>query len=163
MAEMRVRTFHAPLFVALALLGCVPNPPGQAPASGTDAALETPAPTAVPTPPGPTPTLSFIRPTPTPEPTFAVYTVARGDTLVGIARRFHTSGRSIAYWNRVTYPSLDPESAKYQPDRLEVGWTLLLLPGEEVDPENLPTLTPKPTPKPTPGPPSAPPTASPPG
>ncbi len=63
----------------------------------------------------------------------------------------------------MTYPSLDPDSPKYQPDRLEVGWVLQLLPGREVDPEELPTLTPKPTPKPTPGPPSAAPTASPPG
>ena len=115
-----------------------------------------------PRPARPRPSRSY-RPTPTPEPTFALYTVARGDTLVRIAKRFKTSGRSIAYWNRVTYPSLDPDSPKYQPDRLEVGWVLQLLPGQEVDPEALPTLTPKPTPKPTPGPPSAAPTASPPG
>jgi LysM domain len=159
MVEMRVRPIHAPWLLAIALVACVPIPPGRAPASGPGAAFGTPAPTGVPTPPGPTPTLSFIRPTPTPEPTFAVYTVGRGDTLVGIAKRFKTSGRSIAYWNRVTYPSLDPESSKYQPDRLEVGWILLLLPGDEVDPENLPTLTPKPTP----GPASPAPSGSPPG
>lgn len=160
---MRGRLLLVPLPLVIALVACVPDPPGRVPASGPDAALGSPVPTAVPTPPGPTPTVSFYRPTPTPEPTFMLYTVKRGDTLVGIARRFKTSGRSIAYWNRVTYPSLDPDSSKYQPDRLELGWVLQLLPGQEVDPEELPTLTPKPTPKPTPGPPSAAPTASPPG
>jgi nucleoid-associated protein YgaU len=160
---MHGRPILAPLLLVSALAACVPQPPGRVPSSEPGAALGTPAPTAVPTPPGPTPTLSFIRPTPTPEPTFAVYTVKRGDTLVGIARRFKTSGRSIAYWNRVAYPSLDPDSPKYKPDRLELGWVLQLLPGQEVDPENLPTLTPKPTPTPKPGASSAAPTESPPG
>ena len=160
---MRGPLLLAPLPLVIALVACVPEPPGRVPGSEPGAGLGTPAPTAVPTPPGPTPTVTFVRPTPTPEPTFALYTVARGDTLVRIAKRFKTSGRSIAYWNRVTYPSLDPDSPKYQPDRLEVGWVLQLLPGQEVDPEALPTLTPKPTPKPTPGPPSSAPTASPPG
>ena len=50
------------------------------------------------------------RPTPTPGPTFACTRSSRGDTLTRIARRFHTSARSIAYWNREAYPSLDPES-----------------------------------------------------
>jgi Tfp pilus assembly protein FimV len=160
---MRGHLFLVPLPLVIVLVACVPDPPGRVPASGPDAGLGSPAPTAVPTPPGPTPTVSFYRPTPTPEPTFALYTVKRGDTLVAIARRFKTSGRSIAYWNRVTYPSLDPDSSKYQPDRLEVGWVLQLLPGQEVDPEELPTLTPKPTPTPRSAPPSAAPTASPPG
>ncbi len=93
-------------------------------------------PTAVADPDRPTPSPRSYRPTPTPEPTFALYTVKRGDTLVRIAKRFKTSGRSIAYWNRVTYPSLDPDSPKYQPDRLELGWVLQLLPGQEVDPED---------------------------
>ena len=160
---MRGHLFLVPLPLVIVLVACVPDPPGRVPASGPDAGVGTPGPTAVPTPPGPTPTVSFYRPTPTTAPTFALYTVKRGDTLVAIARRFKTSGRSIAYWNRVTYPSLDPDSSKYQPDRLEVGWVLQLLPGQEVDPEELPTLTPKPTPRPTPGPPSAAPTASPAG
>ena len=96
------------------------------------------------------PTPSFVRPTPTPGPSFTIYKVKKGDTLTKIAKKFKTSGQSIAYWNRVTYPSLDPESAKYRPDRLEVGWLLQLLPNQEVDPEALPTLTPAPgeTPEP---------------
>jgi hypothetical protein len=60
--------------------------------------------------------------------------VVRGDTLVQIARRFHTSGRSIAYWNRATYPSLDPESAAYRPDLLQAGWVLQIMPGLEYVP-----------------------------
>ena len=58
----------------------------------------------------------------------------RGDTLTGIARRYGTSGRSIAYWNRDQYPSLDPESANYDPNALQRGWVLRVLPGEEYVP-----------------------------
>ena len=60
--------------------------------------------------------------------------VVRGDTLVKIARRFQTSGRSIAYWNRAAHPSLDPESAGYRPDLLQAGWVLQILPGQEYVP-----------------------------
>ena len=77
------------------------------------------------TPAGPTPTPAFIRPTPTPGPSFTTYKVKKGDTIVvDRARSSRRASQSIAYWNRVTYPSLDPESAKYRPDRLEVGWVL---------------------------------------
>jgi len=55
--------------------------------------------------------------------------VKRGDSLISIARRFKTDGRSIAYWNRATYPSLDPEAAKYNPNNLQVGWVLQILRG----------------------------------
>jgi hypothetical protein len=101
---------------------------------------------AAPAASGPTPRPSFRAPTPTPAPTFAIYTVARGDTLSKIADRFGTSARSIAYWNRATYPSLDPESGAYRPNDIKVGWILLLIPHKEVDPENLPTLPPTPGP-----------------
>ena len=63
-----------------------------------------------------------------------LYTVVRGDTLVKIARRFKTSGRSIAFWNRAAYPSLDPESAAYRPDLLQAGWVLRILQGQEYVP-----------------------------
>jgi hypothetical protein len=125
------------LAVAVVLTACVPEPANRA--SRTEAPA---TPTPVPTPAGPTPTPSFVRPTPTPQPTFLLYTVAAGDNLGKIAKRFKTSGRSIAYWNRATYPSLDPDSGTYRPDYLKVGWTLLLIPNSEVDPENLPTLPP---------------------
>jgi peptidoglycan/xylan/chitin deacetylase (PgdA/CDA1 family) len=66
------------------------------------------------------------------------YTVASGDTLSSIARRFSTTARSIAFWNRTTYPSLDPESDGYAPDRIRIGWVLQVIPGAVVDEEELP-------------------------
>lgn len=138
--------------LAVAVIACVPTPVGrESPGtSGPAGSLAEGSPTPVATPAGPTPLPSFVYPTPTPTPPFAAYTVKRGDTLTSLALRFKTSARSIAYWNRVTYPSLDPDSAAYQPNRLEVGWVLLYLPGQVVDPEDLPTLSPSPTPSPSP-------------
>jgi len=81
---------------------------------------------------------SFVRPTPLPQATFMVYVVASGDTLSSIADTFSTSAQSLAYWNRATYPSLDPESAAYDPNTIQAGWQLGLIPFAEVDPENLP-------------------------
>jgi hypothetical protein len=110
------------LVLALAAAGCLPasvRPPTPPP----------PTPTAPPTPtPAPTPTPG--PPTPTPGPSFALYTVKPGDTLTSIARRFKTDGRSIAYWNRDTYPGLNPESAGYRPDAIKVGWVLRILRGQ---------------------------------
>ncbi len=67
-----------------------------------------------------------------------VYTVKAGDSLNTIARRFGTTARSIAFWNRTTYPSLDPESAGYRPGLVRIGWTLFLIPNEVVDEDSLP-------------------------
>jgi hypothetical protein len=139
--------------LTLALWACVPEPAFRQSQSAATADGSFPSPSgSVPT--GPSPTPSFFRPTPTPGPSFATYKVKRGDTLARIAKQFKTTAASISYWNRVTYPSLDPESTKYRPDRLEVGWELVLVPNAQVDPEALPTLTPKPTttPAPTPSP-----------
>ena len=126
------------LAVALLVTACVPEPANRrvspsGATTATDAALSPPPTTA-----GPTPSPSFVRPIPTPQPTFLAYLVVAGDSLTKIARRFGTSGRSIAYWNRAIYPSLDPDGAAYKPDRVAIGWTLLLIPGKEVDPEDLP-------------------------
>ena len=77
-------------------------------------------------------------PTPTPVPTFLVYTVRTGDSLNTIAHRFGTTARSIAFWNREVYPSLDPMSAAYKPNRLDIGWTLFLIPNDVVDEQELP-------------------------
>ena len=57
----------------------------------------------------------------------------RGRSLTSIARLFGTTARSIAYWNRDRYPSLDPDSddVRAGPDR--VGWTLRLIPTAVVD------------------------------
>ena len=87
---------------------------------------------------GPSARPSFTYPTPTPLPTFLVYTVRVGDTLTSIARDQGTTARSIAFWNRQRYPSLDPDSPRYAPNRIEVGWELLLVPNVELDPEDLP-------------------------
>jgi hypothetical protein len=111
----------AAIGLAITLAGCLPASVRPTP---------TPAPTPSPTPtPMPTPTPTPGPPTPTPGPTFELVTVERGDTLTSLARRFKTDGRSIAYWNRETYSTLDPESAKYDPDSLKIGWVLQILRG----------------------------------
>jgi Tfp pilus assembly protein FimV len=140
MDEMRTaRQWTGALLIAVIIAACVPEPTNRIPAGGTP----TPTATPVPTPAGPTPTPSFVRPTPTPQPTFFSYTVKSGDSLGAIAKRFKTSARSISYWNRATYPSLDPESGSYRPDYVKVGWVIVLIPNAEVDPEDLPTLPPE--------------------
>ncbi|MFL5673636.1 MAG: LysM peptidoglycan-binding domain-containing protein [Chloroflexota bacterium] len=131
---MRTRVPAIAILALVVVAGCVPDPAARAPADQGAAAT----PIVRPTPAGPTPTPSFVRPTPTPQPTFFVYTVHRGDTLSRIARLYGTDGRSIAYWNRVAHPSLDPDSGSYKPDYVAVGWQLQLIPGTVVDPENLP-------------------------
>lgn len=140
--------------VAIALLAGIVALP-QIVATLTATPLPTaaaPMPTPVPTPAGPTPEPTFTRPTPSPAPTFIIYTVRPADTLTSIAKAYRTTGRSIAWWNRGTYPSLDPESATYEPNRIEVGWTLVLIPGAVVDDTNPPTPSPGPaTPSPSAG------------
>jgi spore germination protein YaaH len=86
-----------------------------------------------------------VRPTALPAPTFLAYAVKSGDTLTSIAREFHTTPRSIAFWSRGEHPSLDPESASYRPDRLEVGWILLLIPDTVFDEDELLDATPSPS------------------
>jgi peptidoglycan/xylan/chitin deacetylase (PgdA/CDA1 family) len=105
---------------------------------------------------------TFVRPTPSPAPTFTAYVVRSGDSLNSIAKRFHTTARSIAWWNRGAYPILDPESAAYDPNHLEVGWILMVLPDSVVDENNPPTPSPGPSPSPSPivPPPTAAPTAA---
>jgi hypothetical protein len=139
--SLAVSTVAASL-VAVIATACVPQPANrrtQPPiAASAVPASEPPA----PTPATPSPSLTFSRPTATPQPTFLAYRVRSGDTITSIARDHETSVRSIGYWNRVTYPSLDPDSSRYNPDNLRVGWTLLLIPGVEVDPDE---ITPPPT------------------
>jgi peptidoglycan/xylan/chitin deacetylase (PgdA/CDA1 family) len=58
---------------------------------------------------------------------------------------------SLAYWNRARYPSLDPESPAYRPDRIDAGWELVYIPDTVVDPEDLPPASVPPSGEPTPG------------
>jgi len=129
------------LAIAAGLLGSPHGGPGP---SGIAVSSATPAPT-----PTLVPTLGY--PTPSPEPTFASYLVQSGDSLSSIARTFATTARSIAWWNRGTYPSLDPESSRYDPNSIRPGWVLAVLPHATVDEENPPSPSPGPaTPAPDP-------------
>jgi len=139
------RTLSAPAIVAIAasltLAGCIAaversGSPGVPGVSGGSPG--TPLPSPVPGPSGPTPVPSFVRPTPTPAPTFLIYVVKTGDSLGTIARRYGTTARSIAFWNRGSYPTLDPEAANYRPDLVRIGWTLLLIPNVTFDEQSLP-------------------------
>jgi hypothetical protein len=112
--------------------------------SPTTSAYQPSAPGPTPTPVGPSVAPTFSRPTPSPGPTFAIYTVKRGDSLNSIAKRFHTTARSISWWNRGAYPSLDPEAPGYDPNTIRVGWKLVILPGIVVDENNPPTPSPGP-------------------
>lgn len=128
------------LAVASGLLG-TPGPTTSPSQVALATATSAPSATVVPT-------LGY--PTPSPEPTFASYLVQQGDTLTSIARAFRTTARSITWWNRGTYPSLDPESPTYDPNSIKPGWILVILPGMTVDEENPPSPSPgPPTPEPT--------------
>lgn len=141
--------------VAIVAAACVPTPgvrsddPSLAPGQAASAAAIPPATPAGPAV-SPAASPSFIRPTPNPSPTFLVYEVKAGDTLTSIARLFGTTARSIAYWNRSRYPSLDPDASTYAPNRIVVGWMLQLIPTAVVDEDDLPDPTPSPTPRPEP-------------
>ena len=151
-SPIRRRASLAFAVVALVAMGtavaCVPPPAGRAtPAPSPSPSVAPPTPSPAPT--GPTPSPSFVRPTPLPSPTFLVYVVRSGDTLTSIARQFDTTAFSLAAWNRGAYPSLDPDSPTYEPDRIQPGWTLQLIPGREIDEEEL--LEPPPSSAPSAG------------
>lgn len=150
------------LVVVFVLAACVPTPAGRVAPAGSDTAEASNGAPAPPAPTTPSPATgssaapSFARPTPNPSPTFLVHEVRAGDSLTSIARLFGTTARSIAFWNRDRYPSLDPDSEAYEPNRIEVGWTLLLIPTGIVDEDELPDPDPTPTPgSSTPGSPSS--------
>ena len=128
------------LFEHVVAAGCIESVARTGSPSGGSAGPDRS--TATPGPTGPTPIPSFVRPTPTPLPTFLAYVVKTGDNLNTIAHRFGTTGRSIAFWNRGTYPSLDPEAPNYKPNLVRIGWTLVLIPNVVVDEQTLPEPTP---------------------
>lgn len=115
-----------------------PTTPGATTAAGSPEPSE-PGESAEPSEPAASEPAS----TGSPEPTFVVHTVRAGENLTSIALRYKTHPRSIAYWNRDTYPSLDPDSPTYRPNYLEVGWKLRLMPGVILDDQGpLPTRRP---------------------
>jgi LysM domain-containing protein len=136
------------IVVVLGIIGVIVLVPGVLPASGGPG-QSTAAGKPSATPAGPTPVVTFARPTPSPPPTFITYRVKSGDTLNSLAKRFDTTGRSISWWNRGFYPSLDPDSPSYDPNTIRVGWVLNVLRGVIVDDENPPAPigTPRETPR----------------
>jgi hypothetical protein len=130
------------LLLAAIVGGCLPETVGPAGSSGgSPVPGVSTEPSESPAQSGPSPSPSFVRPTPTPLPSFMSYVVRPGDSLNSIAQRFRTKARSIAFWNRATYPSLDPESSRYAPNSIRVGWTLVLIPGIVFDEDDLPEPT----------------------
>ena len=127
---------------------CLPSSIRSSPSTAPNAdGASTASATASPSPPfDPNATPSFVRPTPTPGPSFAVYVVKTGDNLTAIAKAFKTTARSIAFWNRDQYPTLNPEGTNYQPNEIKVGWQLRILPGVILDEQTLPDPTPSPAP-----------------
>src|SRR5690349_17099039 len=160
--------------IALGAVACSPGPAQTASPSASGSRAPSAGASAGPSASGPataSPGVSTgigpsasVEPSAAPSPSFLVYTVARGDSLLGIARKYNTSGRSIAYWNRDTYPSLDPDSKDYSPNRIEIGWKLRLIPNVILDDQGeLPSRKPTPIPIPSgsrPPPPTQPPDGS---
>ncbi len=147
-----VRTLATLACVALVVIAVGCTAPGTSPspteASAAPSASLAPAPTSTPSatpsatpsptsPPSPTPT------PPTATPGSLVYTVERGDSLSLIASGFDTTWQSLIYWNSDRYPSLDPAQPGYDPNRIEVGWQLVVWPGVVVA-YNPPLPTPTP-------------------
>lgn len=81
--------------------------PPTLPPTGTPTPTGTPAPTAAPS--------ATAQASPKPKPTFRTYVVKSGDTLSGIAAKFHTTWQAIAALNHISDPS-----------KLRVGQVLLI-------------------------------------
>jgi LysM repeat protein len=105
-------TPSAPPATEVAVVVVTPAPPPLTlPPTGSVEPTTAASPTVVPTiAPSPTP-----GPVATPKPTFRTYVVKSGDTLTGIAAKFHTSWQAIAALNHISDPS-----------KLHVGQVLLI-------------------------------------
>lgn len=131
--------FSLAILIATVAGACLPSGTrGHAAATGGPGSSGAVEASSAASPSGPDLSRTIVPPTPTPAPTFLAYVVRTGDSLNTIAHRFGTTARSIAFWNRATYPSLDPASAAYKPNRLDIGWTLVLIPNDVVDEQDLP-------------------------
>jgi hypothetical protein len=122
----------ASILVALVVITVVVMPGLTGPAAGGSPSPSVSptlvAATATPTPsPTPRPTAT---PDPTPLPSVLEVMVKTGDNLSSIAAAYDTNPRSVAFWNRDRYPSLDPQSPDYEPDQIQVGWKLVIYPGQ---------------------------------
>src|SRR5437870_5264416 len=104
--------------VALVVAACGPvgifDVPGETSGAGSPT---TPLPTS-------TPRQTVSLPTLSPAPSFQLYTVKRGDTLLSIADRFRTSVLSLSYWNRERYRSLGPRTSHQVALTLDMGGRL---------------------------------------
>lgn len=121
-------------------------PPAAASASATPRPAPIVTPRSTPSPsvaPTPIPQPSSGPPTQTPAPRSVTHTVLAGDTLSLIAARYDTTWQSLVYWNQDRYPTLEPEQSGYDPNRIEVGWQLIVWPGVSVA-YDAPLLTPTP-------------------
>jgi LysM repeat protein len=100
-------------------VAATPTAPGPTPLPTTAPPPPTTLPTTFTLPPtgSPEPTLAPTSPPPTPKPkpTYRTYVVRAGDTLSGIASRFHTTVSAIANLNHISDPS-----------KLRVGQVLLI-------------------------------------
>ena len=129
-------TIAIALLLALAIGGCSPNPTSVPTASPSPKPTATPKPIAL-TPyasPTATPTATAPQstPSPTPSPTPYIYTVKKGDTLLGIALKLG-----------VTLKALKEANPGINPTALSVG-TKLIVPYNEENPAALPSPTPVP-------------------
>ena len=140
MFARRHRVIGFCLSVAVVLGACSAQPSPSGVASQSPLQTDEPTPTATPTETPPAET----SPNETPQASDSVttYTVATGDTLASISRRFTTSVQQLQAWNQARYPSLTTDAGT-----LLVGWQLVVV-GD-------PSVTPLPTPTPAASPPVA--------
>ena len=140
MFARRHRVIGFCLSLAVVLVACSAQPSPSGVASQTPLQTDEPTPTATPTQTPPAETSP--NETPQASGSVTIYTVATGDTLASIARRFSTSVQQLQAWNQARYPSLTTD-----PGRLLVGWQLVVV-GD-------PSVTPLPSPTPAASPPVA--------